>query len=131
MSGPKHLWSGDWRQESTAAPEELAERQPTPPTPEPPVTPAPRRRTVPTRRVLTMGLIGLLVLAAAAWGLTSALDSSGTPAKTSIAQAPLPQTPTTRSFPPTATIPSAPPAQTVPVPPTQTAPVHRRRRHRP
>jgi membrane-associated protease RseP (regulator of RpoE activity) len=95
MSGPKHLWSGDWQQESAAASDELADRRPKPPDPEPIVSapdPArPRRRVanIPKRfrssRALAITLVAVLFLAAGAYGLTALLGSSGPSASTSAA----------------------------------------------
>jgi S1-C subfamily serine protease len=107
MSGPKHLWSGDWEQESAAASKELAGRRVKPAEPEPTVAPAAprrrRRRRMPAlrrprvRRGAVAGFAGVLVLAAVALGLTSLLGSSRTPASTTAGGAPLSVAPTTAS----------------------------------
>jgi membrane-associated protease RseP (regulator of RpoE activity) len=89
MSSPKHLWSGDWQDDSAAMAEELARRRgaPTleaPPTPKP--APTPRRvRARPTARLarpawLHQALLialGVLVIAGAAYGLTQVFASGG------------------------------------------------------
>ncbi len=106
MSGPRHLWSGDWREDSAAAAAERAARTTPParedPTRVPPPRPAPARpsparlgrsrpattpRTRPTARGLSRPRRGLVVAgalfllaAAVAFGLTSVLtDSHGNP----------------------------------------------------
>ena len=77
MSGPKHLWSGDWENESEEATTQRV-REPRPVQPEPtrpPAAPAPRpRRTV--RPWVVPVAIGVLVLAAAAFGLSKVIGSS-------------------------------------------------------
>jgi membrane-associated protease RseP (regulator of RpoE activity) len=75
MSGPKHLWSGNWQQESEAAserradpgqqPEDAEQTQPLPPRP-------PRRRKRPS---LPLIAIAVVFLAAAAFGLAAVLGS--------------------------------------------------------
>lgn len=76
MSAPRHLWSGDWRDESSALTEELAARraqgaEPTEPEPDvasPPAVKAHRRRPglrlrrVDRRRLRTALLVALLAL---------------------------------------------------------------------
>ena len=86
MSGPKHLWSGDWEHESEDATTEIVRRprprdpEPAPPAPQPTPPPAPPR----SRRVRPWVLpvvLGVIVIAAAAYGLTKVFGSSGsTPA---------------------------------------------------
>jgi membrane-associated protease RseP (regulator of RpoE activity) len=85
MTGPKHLWSGDWESESGAAttrPEPLV--QPPEPTPPPPSPPAPSFRR-PRPRLPRTGLLvtlAVLVLAGGAYAVSSLADS-GTPAEQS------------------------------------------------
>lgn len=108
MGGPKHLWSGDWQQESAAAASDnVAVRRPAPqddesavPLPRPargsrddePAVPA--RRPAPAQRARPIawrpGLrrgapiaLAVLILAAAGYGVTTLLDSSGSPASAS------------------------------------------------
>ena len=61
MSAPRHLWSGDWRLESSARGDELAarrSRETVPADPEPPeVAPRPRRRTLRERLQALVGHI--------------------------------------------------------------------------
>jgi membrane-associated protease RseP (regulator of RpoE activity) len=83
MSGPKHLWSGDWKRESAAAAAELADRREQPHGPESPPLPAPRahaRRRIrlrpDLRRALPIALAGLLLIAAGAYGLTALIGGS-------------------------------------------------------
>jgi membrane-associated protease RseP (regulator of RpoE activity) len=92
MSGPKHLWSGDWRQDSADASEARANRRATPAEPDPAVEPALRpRRAIriprPPRppRALPIALVAVLFLAAAAYGLSALLSSSGTKPSTTAA----------------------------------------------
>jgi hypothetical protein len=93
MSGPKHLWSGDWENESDEAStqrvrEPRAQPEPVAPPPEPPERPRPRRSIRPW--VLPMA-IGAIVIAAAAYGLTQVLGSSQPSGQnTSAAISPLP-----------------------------------------
>lgn len=91
MSGPKHLWSGDWERESADAADRLADQ--TPPagdrvanqTPrEVPTRPKPQR---PLGRTVAVVAVALLVVAAAAFGLTAVLGSSGSPTSTTAAVA--------------------------------------------
>ena len=120
MSGPKHLWSGDWQHESAAASDELADRRPKAPDPEPTATrPRPPARKQPgrTRRVLLIALPVVLVLAVGAWALTSLGGSSGPRPSTAAGQPSLPGT--TPSFSPSATVPTVPsvtPASNLPRP---------------
>jgi S1-C subfamily serine protease len=82
MSAPKHLWSGDWQQESAASAQELAGRQVKPLAPEPAVSPPPgarARRRPGLSRALPILLVVGLVLAAGAYGLSALLNSSATP----------------------------------------------------
>lgn len=77
MSGPKHLWSGDWENESEEATTQRV-REPRPVEPEPaapPAAPAPRRRRTVRPWVLPVA-IGVLVIAAAAFGLSKVFGSS-------------------------------------------------------
>ena len=90
MSAPKRLWSGDWQQESEALSRELAERReqtgdPGSPAPSPPVherTAASGRwrQFVGSRRAPLITVLGLLILAGAAFGLTAVLGSPARPA---------------------------------------------------
>jgi S1-C subfamily serine protease len=101
MTAPKHLWSGDWEDESAAAAASArADRRPMPPpdpTPDaptapparmpspavtPPQTATPRSQPPrrPRRRLSRRSVIGLgvaLVIAAAAVGIVAALGSNG------------------------------------------------------
>lgn len=77
MSGPKHLWSGDWENESEEATTQRV-REPRPVEPEraaPPPAPAPRPRRTVRPWVLPVA-IGVLVIAAAAFGLSKVFGSS-------------------------------------------------------
>jgi membrane-associated protease RseP (regulator of RpoE activity) len=82
MSGPKHLWSGDWRNESAAASDELAARRPKPRQPEQPQSnvwpppPKPKRPQPGLRRALPIALAVVLVLAAGTYGATALFGSS-------------------------------------------------------
>jgi membrane-associated protease RseP (regulator of RpoE activity) len=92
MSPPKHLWSGDWRQESDDAAHDLANRRAQPGETEPQPVESPPARTrsgirsraaavgrrltgslVP--RVALMTALGVLIVAGAAYGLTALLNS--------------------------------------------------------
>lgn len=76
MRGPKHLWAGDWEQESGAG---SAPTRPLPkrePEPEPPVAPpAPRQWRLPRlarpSRAVVLVAVAVLVLAGGAYGLTT------------------------------------------------------------
>ena len=86
MSGPKHLWSGDWENESEEATTQIV-RSPRPPDPEPAApVPTPPRPPRPERArrvrpwVLPLAL-GVIVIVAAAYGASKLFGSSGlTPA---------------------------------------------------
>ena len=84
MSGPKHLWSGDWENESEDATARVAPRpRPRDPEPETPAAPPPARARSRPRRAVRAWVVplalGVVVLAAAAYGL-SRLGGSSTPA---------------------------------------------------
>ena len=79
MSGPKHLWSGDWENESEEATTQIV-RQPRPRDPEPAApapTPPPQSRRRRARPWVVPVAIAALVIAAAAYGLTKVIGSSG------------------------------------------------------
>jgi len=95
MNGPRHLWSGDWEDESSARAAELAAQRGRAPADEPeqPETPpeTPKKQTGPTRRErllafrrrharqLRLGLVvGVLVLigAGAAYAVTNAVTNN-------------------------------------------------------
>lgn len=71
MSGPKHLWSGDWENQPEEEPtQRLREPRPQPePVAPPPKAPAPRRRRSLRPWVVPVA-IGVLVVAGAAFGLS-------------------------------------------------------------
>ncbi len=93
MAAPRHLWSGDWRRESAAAAEELADRRrpadapAEPEASEPSPGPSALERGIRALRdantpgVRHLALIGIaaLVIAGAAYGAVSALSTAGTP----------------------------------------------------
>ncbi|HEY2320822.1 MAG TPA: PDZ domain-containing protein [Solirubrobacteraceae bacterium] len=84
MSGPKHLWSGDWENESEDATARIAPRpRPRDPEPETPAAPPPARERSRPRRAVRPWVVplalGVVVLAAAAYGLTQ-LGGSSSPA---------------------------------------------------
>jgi membrane-associated protease RseP (regulator of RpoE activity) len=78
MSGPKHLWSGDWENESEEASAQRV-REPRP-QPEPAAAPPEHPPPPPARRGVRPWVLpvaaGLLVIAAAAFGLSKVLGSS-------------------------------------------------------
>jgi membrane-associated protease RseP (regulator of RpoE activity) len=81
MTGPNHLWSGDWERESAEAAAELAER-PAPPITPPTVDetepePRPRRRF--STKQLLLGVVGLLIVAGIAVALVISLGGSSKP----------------------------------------------------
>jgi membrane-associated protease RseP (regulator of RpoE activity) len=109
MTGPKHLWSGDWQQESAAASDlhtarkvQLPEPEPKPkpePEPEPrasPPAPARSRARVsqPSRprhiRAVSIVAGALLLTAAAAFALIALTNPAGSPAPVSAVVAPRP-----------------------------------------
>jgi len=78
MSGPKHLWSGDWENESEDASTRRV-REPRPPEPEP--EPAPAQPARPrARRTVRPGVvpvaIAVIVIAGVAFGLVKVFGSS-------------------------------------------------------
>ena len=115
MNGPKHLWSGNWEEDSSSAPDELAHRR-VPPRPPAPVAPPaePKTPEQPARRRMrgpawvALGAIILVAVAGAAV-LTSGGGSSNPQPAAVTPTIPAPSlaatTPTTTQ-PPT---PSAPP----------------------
>jgi membrane-associated protease RseP (regulator of RpoE activity) len=107
MTGPKHLWSGNWQQESTAAQDDLADRGV--PEDEEPSTPAPpsertARRRLPRPAWLALGAI--VLVAAGVVALAGVGGSSGPRAPTALAPAGVPAIPTTPS--PTTPSPTTP-----------------------
>jgi membrane-associated protease RseP (regulator of RpoE activity) len=120
MSGPKHLWSGDWQHDSEAASEELARRGAKPGEEESDAQPtapqSPRRRRPNRSRTLALTAVTVLLVAGAAYGLAALLGSAKShhPSSVSVASAPAPQ-PTT----PQPTIPQpTTPQPTTPQPTT-------------
>jgi membrane-associated protease RseP (regulator of RpoE activity) len=100
MTGPKHLWSGDWENESDAASDQLADRRSKTPEPEPeasappPATPRARPRVSLPRlgRPFLIGTAAAVLVVAVAYGLFAVLGSSGN----STADGPLISTASTR-----------------------------------
>ncbi len=90
MTGPKHLWSGDWQQESAAASDRLADHTVKPAEPELPASPpAPTRaRRGPAMpsprqiRLVSIVVVALMLTAAGAFGLVALIGSSGSPPAT-------------------------------------------------
>ncbi len=78
MSGPKHLWSGDWENESEeASTQRVYEPRPQPEPAAPSPEPAPpRRRRRSVRPWVLPVAIGAIVIAAAAFGLSKVFGSS-------------------------------------------------------
>ena len=106
MSGPKHLWSGDWRDESAAASDQLATRRARPRQPEqtePAASPAspkpkPKRPRAGLKRALPIALAAVLVIAAGTYGATALFGSSKHQApafatQPSVSPAPTPSSP--------------------------------------
>ena len=85
MSGPKHLWSGDWENESEEATTQIVRRprprDPEPAAPTPPPSPSPRPRRA--RPWVLPVAIGVIAIAAAAFGLTKLFGSSSPALKAS------------------------------------------------
>jgi S1-C subfamily serine protease len=121
MSGPKHLWSGDWQRESEAASAEHAKRQRQPADLEPAENAAPRpsqrRKRSGLGRAVAITAVTVLVVAGAAYGLSALLGSSGKETSTSASVASTPR--------PTPTSPpvGSPPPAAAPQP-TTARPVH-------
>lgn len=91
MSGPKHLWSGDWENESEEATTQVV-REPRPqpePAPAAPEPAAPRRPRRSVRPWVLPVAIAAIVIAAAAFGLSKVIGSSQR-ASTTSARSPLP-----------------------------------------
>jgi C-terminal processing protease CtpA/Prc len=89
MTAPRHLWSGDWQRESAEAAQSLAERRGSTEVPAElaPVEAEPARpsvfaragaavRSIDRRRAALIGVAALLI-AGAAYGAVSALETSG------------------------------------------------------
>ena len=121
MTGPKHLWSGDWERESTHKPAD-----PTPDTE--PAAPAPdqppgRRRLSPRQlRFSAAGVVAALVIAGAAIAVTS-IGGSNSDHSAQVSPPypfPVPQTRSTPTTPVTPVVPGSPYTPTTPH--TQTAP---------
>ena len=86
MSGPKHLWSGDWENESEEAATQIVRqprpRDPEPAAPSPPPSPSPSPRPRRVRPWVLPVAIGVIAIAAAAFGLTKLFGSSSSAPKT-------------------------------------------------
>jgi S1-C subfamily serine protease len=114
MSSPKHLWSGNWEDESQTAQSSLPAppppREPLPP-PEPPPSPPSH-----LRRLVVLTVLAALVLVGVVWAITSSGSNTKghSSATTTSAAQQTPTSPAPRA--PTATIPG-----TSPPPPTGTA----------
>lgn len=114
MTGRKHLWSGNWEEDSSAAPNELAERRLTP-RPGPAVTPPTETKTPeqPARRRMrgpAWVALGALILVAVAGA--AVLTSGGNSAKSKLAIVPAAPVPSLAATTPTTTqapTPSSPP----------------------
>ncbi len=81
MSGPKHLWAGDWESDSDRAHEQRAAQSPPSSereTPEEPTAPGGRRRRL-SRRTLATLVVSALVLAGIGVALGETLGGSGNP----------------------------------------------------
>src|SRR5690349_6176075 len=135
MSGPKHLWSGNWQEESEAASERRADvrRRPEDDEPTRPLPgPEPERRK---RPALPIVVVAVLFLAAVAFGLAAVLGSgskTGTTGTQALAPNPGSINPgstnpgrlPTPTVPSPAPNPSSPPATPTPTtPPTQSRPI--------
>jgi len=79
MSGPKHLWSGDWERESASAARNRAE--PAPATDEPEVEPIerPPRRRRPSVRMLAIAAVTAIAVAAVGVVLANVFSPSSKP----------------------------------------------------
>jgi membrane-associated protease RseP (regulator of RpoE activity) len=125
MSGPKHLWSGNWQEESDAASERRADLQRPPDeageTQRLPAAEPERRK----RPALPIVIIALVFLVAAGVGLAAVLSSSGSKNASTGTQAsvPNPTNPTNPTNPgltaPNVPLPGNPPPNTNPTTPTQ------------
>jgi membrane-associated protease RseP (regulator of RpoE activity) len=86
MTGPKHLWSGDWQSESDAASDQLAGRRLKTPEPEPTAPPAAATRarprfSLPRRprlgRPFLLGSAAAVLVVVVGYGLVALFGSSG------------------------------------------------------
>jgi S1-C subfamily serine protease len=77
MSGPKHLWSGDWERESevgrAVTPLRVRGEQPQPPPDEPSRSPSPRRRR---GRAQLFAALAIVIVAGAIVGIVAAVGGS-------------------------------------------------------
>ena len=118
MTGPKHLWSGDWERDSPEPAAPLRPHRPlTPPPPDPPARDSAAERRASLRRMAPLVII-LAAVALAAGAVIAVATDQNTP---SHRQPPAqPTTPSAFSAPPTMTLPTP---QTLPsaAPPTTTS----------
>jgi len=122
MTGPKHLWSGDWERESASAEDDLAQLAPPAPSHPLPAGPTNRQRWRPNARSLAAG-IAILIVAIVAVALATTLGGSSKPRSvqtTAQATVPFGITPP-NGIVPNQTIPS--PTLPTPTVPAQTPPV--------
>ena len=104
MTGPKHLWSGNWQDESAAPPDALPEPPRTPVDAEP--SPPPAKPTRPARprprRAVWLALVAVLLVGAGAFALSNVIGRSGPNTSTAIV-GPASSAPATPAGPPAST----------------------------
>jgi membrane-associated protease RseP (regulator of RpoE activity) len=85
MSGPKHLWSGDWEKESgESTVQQVRAPRPRDPEPAPPTPPEPPRPRRTLRPWLLPVAVGAIAVVAAAFGLAKLLHSSSPGPKSTV-----------------------------------------------
>ncbi len=109
MTGPKHLWSGNWEEEdSSSAPDELPERRVTPRAPDPTHEPA-QAKTTARRKMQGPAWVALgtiIVVAVAGAAVLTSGDGSSTPRPAAVT--PTTPAPSLAATTPTTTQPPAP-----------------------
>jgi S1-C subfamily serine protease len=111
MTGPKHLWSGNWEEDSSSAPDELAARRVVPRAPEPVAPPVePKTTEPPARRKMRAPAwvaLGVVIVVAVA-GAAVLTSGGGSPKPRSAAVTPTTPAPSLAATTPTTTQPPAP-----------------------
>ena len=129
MTGPKHLWSGDWERASAAAsrrePDHGADAAEPPPPPEKRTLTRRRRKLAAALVVIALGIAGIAYAVTATGGspssATAALGGTGTAPFTLTAPPRTFSVPTAPTTPATPTAPTSPATPTTPTTPTNPA----------
>jgi S1-C subfamily serine protease len=111
MTGPKHLWSGNWEEDSSPAPDELPDLRAAPRAPEPVAPPAQPKTTEPPARgkvrVPAWVALGVTIIVAAAGAAILTSSGGSAPKHRTAAASPTIPAPSLAATTPTTTQPPA------------------------